>query len=198
MNGGQIRRGPETAVGGLAVLAIASVVTGTITSSPGSVASYVRTVATDTISGRVSSQLEADRYARQRDEYARAAAEVPPGAKVLAAVDVPSLLLSGGSDVDTIDLVGSTSPSPHIPYFQGTQAKRTWLRAHGYQYIIAVDPTASACLYSRPLQEQDLMGEHGPQYQAWAPYYFDWFELLADVATGQGSGRGGSLIVAKV
>lgn len=198
VNGGKVRSTRQTAASGLAALAFVVIATDMIASPPRSVVSYLSSVATDTMSGRVNGQLDADRYATQRDEYAMAAAKVPPGSKVLAAVDVPSLLLSGGSDVDTIDLVGSTSPSPHIPYFQGTDAKLAWLRGHGYQYIIAVDPNASACLYNRPGQEQDLRGARGPQYQAWAPYFIDWFQLLGDLSSRQGTARVGSLIVAKV
>src|SRR5207302_2301949 len=116
---------------------------------------------TDTVSGRVSNVLATDRYAAQRGEYRRAAALVSPGSKVLAAVDVPSLLLSERFEVNTIDLAGSTSPTPHLPYFRGTPAKLGWLRAHGYGYVIAVDPNASARLYNRSVQEQDLRGAHG-------------------------------------
>jgi hypothetical protein len=146
----------------------------------------------------VDGMLDGDRYAARRGDYEQAAALVPPGSKVLAAVDVPSLLLSDRSDVGTLDLAGSTSPPPHLPYFQGTGAKLAWLRAHGYRYVIAADPTASTCLYNRSLQEQDARGEHGQPYQAWAPYYLDWFQFLDDVSSGPSATRRGSLIVVSV
>ncbi len=198
MNGGQIHRRAQSAASGLAAVAVVAIVTGVVAATPREAANYVLSAATDTMSGRVSSQLEADRYATRRDEYAMAAARIPAGSRVLAAVDVPSLLLSGGFELDTIDLVGSTSPPPHLPYFQGTEAKLQWLRAHGYRYIIAVDPDASAGLYSRSAQEYDLKGEARQPYQAWAPYYFDWFQLVGDVSSRPGSAGVGSLIVARV
>jgi hypothetical protein len=194
-NSDHIYRRPLTTASGFAALLLVGTVT---VVSPGLAASSPLRVAADTISGRTGSLLDMDRYAAQRGEYRRAAALVPPGARVLAAVDVPSLLMSQGFDVDTIDLVGSTSPPPHLPYFQGTEVKLSWLRAHGYQYVIALDPTASACLYNRSRQAQDLAGERGQPYQAWAPYYFDWFQFLADLSSRPGSTRAGSLIVVKV
>jgi hypothetical protein len=123
-----------------------------------------------------------DRYANIRTEYAEAAALIPPGSKVLTAVDVPSLLVSRAYELHTLDIAGSTSPPPHLPYFRGTEAKLAWLRGHGYDYVIAVDPSASACLYSSRLAAEDIAGEHGPVYRVWAPYFVDWFEFLADLS----------------
>jgi hypothetical protein len=183
------------AASGLAAVILAGIAAG---AAPDLLASSARRAAVDTRSGRVSVLLHADRYAAQRDDYARAAAAIQPGSKVLAAVDVPSLLLSQRWDVNTIDLVGSTSPSPPLPYFEGTEAKLRWLRAHGYQYIVATDPDTSQRLYSRPLQEQNLRGEHGQPYQDWAPYYLDWFQFLDDVSSSQAADRLGSLIIVKV
>jgi len=192
LNSGHVRRGWLTTAGGLTVLVLSGTMAG---AAPGLVAGSVLGAATDTFSGRVSGVLDADRYATQRDDYAMAAAMVPPGSRVLAAVDVPSLLLSGGSEVDTIDLVGSTSPPPHLRYFEGSDAKLRWLRARGYRYVIAVDPSASACLYNRLRQEEDLRGAQGQPYQAWAPYYLDWFRFLDDVSSSRDSVRVGSLIL---
>jgi hypothetical protein len=196
LNGDRVHRRPlSTGAAGVALVFLIGTVT---LATPGLAAGSVLGAAGDTASGRVSKALQADRYAAQRDEYQRAAALVPPGSKVLAAVDVPSLLLSRRSDVNTIDLVGSTSPPPHLPYFRGNDAKLAWLRARGYQYVVGVDPDASACLYSRSLQEQNLRGEHGQPYGAWAPYYLDWFQFLHDESSRRGSAILGSLIVLKL
>jgi hypothetical protein len=195
MNADDGRRRLRTTASGF----VALVLVGTASVAPPQVVGRtLLRAAADTGSGRVGDRLQADRYGARRDQYSRAAALVPPGSRVLAAVDVPSLLLSEGFDVNTIDLVGSTSPPPHLPYFQGTDAKLRWLRAHGYQYVIAVEPSASACLYSSSKKEEDLTGKHGPQYQAWAPYYFDWFQFLDDLSSTPGSARVGTLVVAKV
>jgi hypothetical protein len=74
----------------------------------------------------------------------------------------------------------------------------TWLRAHGYRYLIAVDPNASVCPYKRSLSEEDLRGEHGQPAEAWAPYYLDWYRFLDAVSSRQGSKRVGTLIVVRL
>src|SRR5207247_1280310 len=78
-------------------------------------------VAHDTLSGQLTAALFADRYASVRADYVQAGALIPAGAKVLAAVDVPSLLITPASELNTLDTAGSTSPAPHLPYFRGTQ-----------------------------------------------------------------------------
>jgi len=171
-----------------------------VTADPVRGAQTVFDVARDTASGQVADALSADRYVDVRGDYAQAAALIPPGARVLAAVDVPSLLVSRTSDLNTLDLAGGTSPSPHLPYFRGTQAKLTWLRSHGYDYIVAVDPAASSCLYSSRSQTQDIAGKFGPVYEAWAPYYLDWFGFLRDVSNPlvADSDHVGSLLVVRL
>jgi hypothetical protein len=198
MHGDTVRHRRRTAVSGLAALALVAVATGLVAVPPRLVATEALSMAGDTPSGRVSTLLDVDRYAARRNEYARAAAAAGPGSRVLAAVDVPSLLLPERLQVDTVDLAGSTSPAPHLPYFQGSAAKLRWLRAHGYRYVIATDPDASACLYSRSLNAQDLRGEHGQPFAAWAPYEVDWFRFLDDASSRPGAARFGSLIVVRV
>jgi hypothetical protein len=195
IGGARLRPAWLTNACGLAALVLVFLAAGV---GPRLVANSVRSVAVDTVSGGVNATLVADRYESRRDQYASAAASIRPGSRVLAAVDVPSLLLANGADIDTIDLVGSTSPPPRLPYRQGTEAKLAWLRAHGYRYLVAVDPDASVCLYSRSRQEEDLVGRQGQPYEAWAPYYLDWFRFLDDVSSGPGSQRFGSLIVVRI
>lgn len=133
-----------------------------------------------TVSGSVAKELSGDRYESRRRSYARAAAYIPTGSKVLSVVDVPSLLLGHGFEVHTLDAIGSTSPRPYLPYFQGSRAKLSWFRQHGYGFIIAVQPQASTCLYNRSRQEMNVL--RGGRYGAWAPYYFDWFRFLDESA----------------
>jgi hypothetical protein len=143
---------------------------------------HVLSVVADTATGRVLSQLSVDRYVLERGDYAQAAALIPRGSKVLAAVDDPSLLLGTGIDVTTLDIVGSTSPSPHLPYFTGSAAKLAWLRANGYDYVIAADPTASRPLYNRAVWQGNL--RTGDQFGGWAPYFLDWFDFIQDRSPG--------------
>jgi hypothetical protein len=185
------------ALSGLAILVLVALV---LTINPVAARHELRMIAEDTMTGNVANALYVDRYASVRAEYAQAATLVPAGSKVLTAVDVPSLLLGHAFDVNTLDIAGSTSPSPHLPYFRGTQAKLSWLRDHGYNYVIAVDPGASACLYNGQLIADDSLGLHGPVYRAWAPFFLDWFTFVADVSDPSiaTSSRVGNLVVVKL
>jgi hypothetical protein len=141
----------------------------------------VFSAARDTINGSVAATLSADRYATVRSAYSQAIALVPAGDKVLAAVDYPSLLLRDGVELNTLDIAGSTSPSPHLPYFLGTAAKLSWFSTNGYKYIVAADPSGGACLYSSALQNANV--KTGGVSGAWAPYLLDWFQFLQDLSS---------------
>jgi hypothetical protein len=177
--------------------ALASVVVATA-AAPIAAGQFLVTVAADTVSGKVGNQLSADRYALVRSDYDHAAALIPRGSKVLAAVDDPSLLLEAGLDVNTIDIPGSTSPPPYLPYFGGDAQKVSWLHANGYDYVIAVDSTQSIRLYNRAHWLANF--RYGGHYGAWAPYFLDWFDFVQDMSAGKAllSGTVTSLIVLKV
>ncbi len=117
-----------------------------------------------------------DRYSAYRDQYARLDAAVPRGAKVLAAVDYPSLLGFSRYQFATLDLAGSASPPPHMPYFTGAAAKVRYLRRLGYDYIVA-DAETEPGLYQFKAWQNDL---HSPRYnyRAWAPYFLDWMSSV--------------------
>jgi hypothetical protein len=156
----------------------------------------------DTTPGRSVRALSADRYAQVRSEYDEVSRMIAPGSKVLSAVDVPSLLLDRGFEVHTLDLVGSTSPRPRLPYFIGSPAKVAWARNEGYDYIVATDPAVAVCpLFNEGRQEKLLAA--GGLYGSWAPWYLDWFESLdqlggAPPPTGVSTTRVGSLIIVEV
>jgi hypothetical protein len=184
----------------LAAFAIAVLVGLVLAANPLDGVNQLLAVAHDTIDGQVTRALYIDRYVTVRADYAQAAGMIPPGSRVLAAVDVPSLLIRPTYELNTLDIPGSTSPAPHLPYFRGTEAKLTWLRDHGYDYVVAVDPSTSFCLYNGPLQVADSLGAQGPVYKAWSRYYLDWFDFLANVSESSvaSSTRVGSLIVVKL
>ncbi len=117
-----------------------------------------------------------DRYVAFEAEYARLNAAVPPGAKVLAAVDYPTLLSFSRYQFATLDLAGSVSPPPHMPYFTGASAKVAYLRSLGYDDIVA-DSKLERGLYQFKAWDNDL---HSPRYnyRAWAPYFLDWMSTV--------------------
>jgi len=83
-----------------------------------------------------------DRYAGSERQYAELNAMIPRGAKVLAAVDLPTLLDMTRYDVVTLDSPGAVSPPPHMPFFRGAAADVAYLRAQGFDYIVAESPSA--------------------------------------------------------
>ena len=133
----------------------------------------------DTLSGRSLHVLQADRHVAIEKDYDEVSRMIEPGSKVLAAVDVPSLLLGHDFDVHTLDIPGSTSSRPRLPYFEGAEAKVAWARDNGYDYIVATEPAASTCLYNAERQEKGFA--RGGVYRAWAPWYLDWFDFIGDV-----------------
>ncbi len=113
-----------------------------------------------------------DRYRRVRAQYVHLDAAVPVGARVLAAVDYPSLLSFSRYDFATLDLAGSASPGPHMPYFEGAAAKVSYLRHLGYDYIVA-DAKTEPGLYQLKPWLNDLRSPRY-NYRAWAPFFIDW------------------------
>ncbi|HEY5025243.1 MAG TPA: hypothetical protein VII76_09720 [Acidimicrobiales bacterium] len=120
-----------------------------------------------------------DRYTDVETQYAQLDAAIPPGAKVLAAVDYPSLLGFSRYQFATLDLAGSASPLPHMPYFQGAAAKVAYLRHLGYDYIVADSVTAHG-LYQFQPWENDLRSPRY-NYRAWAPYFIDWMSSITSL-----------------
>ena len=123
-----------------------------------------------------------DRYASLRSEYHRINEAIPRGAKVFAAVDDPSLLSFSRYEFVTLDEPGAVSPPPHMPFFNGAQAKVTYLRRLGFQYIVASSPSAPGS-YQRRSEERNL---HSPNYnyRKDAPYYLDWLSSVASLERG--------------
>ena len=97
---------------------------------------------------------------------------VPPGAKVLAALDYPALLSFNKYQFATLDLVSAASPSPGMPYFTGPLAKVAYLRSLGSDYIVAEAPSDSG-LYDLQTWSKDYCSAVYA-YRQWAPYFLDW------------------------
>ena len=146
-------------------------------------------------SGYVEALLSTDRYVGQREHYDEVVGLVPDGSKVLTAVDAPSLLVGKGFGVHTLDIVGATAPTPRLPYFEGSDAKLSWLRGQGYDYLVVVDPEVSSCLYNRARHQTYYDADDG-SYIAWERYYFDWFRFLRAMSrSGAPARKVGPLIV---
>ena len=60
---------------------------------------------------------------------------VPPSETVLASMDFPFLFDFRRNTVFLIDLPGSASLAPGMPFFQGSHALATYLTSHGIRYV---------------------------------------------------------------
>jgi hypothetical protein len=113
-----------------------------------------------------------DRYTPYERDYDGVNSLVPYGAKVLAAVDRPALLDYSTYTFATLDFPGAVSPAPHMPFFQGADAKVAYLRHLGYTYIASESPSQPGLYYFRYLVDE----LRSPQYffREQAPYNIDW------------------------
>jgi hypothetical protein len=105
-------------------------------------------------------------------EYLVMNSMIPHGARVLAAVNDPSLLSFTQYSFATLDVVGAASPGPHMPYFQGALAKVRYLRGQGFQYIV-VDSPNNPGLYDVDSWNRNLRSNVFA-YRQWTPYFVDW------------------------
>jgi hypothetical protein len=114
----------------------------------------------------------ADRYdSAIQSEYLRLNARIPQGARVLVAVEDPSLLDLSKFHFATLDIPGAVSPPPHMPYFHGAFAKVAYLRHLGYQYIVSEYPPSSGDLYG---DWPEFLLSTAYFRRAYATYFADW------------------------
>ncbi len=126
----------------------------------------------------------ADRYTPYEHEYRVFNSLVPHGAKVLAAVDRPTLLDYSTYTFATLDSPGAVSPAPHMPFFEGADAKVAYLRHLGYTYIAAESPAQLGLYRFRFLVELLRSPEYFSREQA--PYNIDWQSTVTSL---EDSGR---------
>jgi hypothetical protein len=114
---------------------------------------------------------------RDLDDYAAAQAALPAGAKVAATTDFPFLFDLDRNDFVSLDVLGSVSSAPGLPFGGTSEDKTAYLREQGFDYVVATDPDESRCLYSRNGWEAQLASNFVP-LSKWAPFFLDWFAWL--------------------
>jgi hypothetical protein len=122
-----------------------------------------------------------DRYAPVEGAYSVFNSFIPRGARVLAAVDTPALLDYSRYSFATLDSPGAVSPPPHMPFFQGADAKVTYLRHLGYDYIAAESPAQFGLYRFRFLLQLLRSPEYFSREQA--PYNIDWQSTVTSLET---------------
>ena len=129
-----------------------------------------------------------DRYEAVAADYQLLEQRLTHRARVVAAVDYPALFGSRAKQLQNMDIIGSNSPSPGMPFFSGGRAKLDYLANLGYTHLVVVDPSASACLYRTDSWLKNAAGSEGKVYMQWAPHFLDW---LSDVTAWSQPGASG-------
>ena len=134
----------------------------------------------------------------EQADYDAVRAALPSGANVFSATDLPHLLLDPRYSLETLDLVGFASRTPHLPYFAGDQAKLDWLRAQGFDRLVAMKPGTSWSLYQATEFGPSRTSSDLEWDQPWAPYRDDWsdfIERLPELAPDKVTEHGPLLVV---
>ena len=114
-------------------------------------------------------------------DYPRAFAQIPPGKRVLIALDYPFLLDYRAHEIFSIDMAGGSSLPPGLPYFQGAEAVKNYLLAHGIRYIAHVPFDRSTYLHCRQQQAKNLVGRIA-EFRYTAKFELDWMSNVDELA----------------
>lgn len=114
----------------------------------------------------------------------QAQAAIPPGARVLVAIDAPWALDYRRNDLVLLDEPGVCSPAPGMPMFQGPDALKRYLQSQGIDFLLLVDfDHAAGNDYRRNWQSGLYLST--PQVAPLAPYYLDAMHNLDALADTQ-------------
>jgi hypothetical protein len=105
--------------------------------------------------------------------YARMQAALPPGKRVLTVLDFPTLLDFRRNDVFPVDVLGSCSPPPGMPFFQGAEALAGYFRSISMDYVAVEDFQSALSLYNRKVWIGHRQGDDGPVYQFESDFFLD-------------------------
>ena len=84
---------------------------------------------------------------------------VPPGEKIFAIVDAPYLLNYSRNPIFNVDNIACASPPPGMPFHQGHQVLKNYLKKLGFNYLIVVDFNKAIFLYNRQVMENHPRSE---------------------------------------
>jgi len=114
-------------------------------------------------------------------DYAQGMSRIPPGSKVLIAVDYPFLLNYRTQHLYNIDEAGAASPKPGLPYFQGSAAVKSYLQGLGITYIAYVPFDHSIYLHGLK-KELGFLNGPVPLYHYTATFELDFMKNVNDLA----------------
>ncbi|HWD25089.1 MAG TPA: hypothetical protein VG368_06465, partial [Acidimicrobiales bacterium] len=111
--------------------------------------------------------------------YRRINAAIPVGSHLLAAVTFPDLLDVSRFHFATLDIAGAVSPRPGIPLTKGGPAVLSYLRALGYNGIVA-SVTNAPGLYNYRSWDGNLHSGI-EDYRAMAAQFIAWAQVLSSL-----------------
>jgi hypothetical protein len=114
-------------------------------------------------------------------DYQRAFARIPLGAKTLIAVDYPFLLDYRLHSIFSIDVAGAASPATGLPYFHGPSPVKEYLLAQDIHYIAYVPFDRSKLLHSRACATYNLAGPEAV-YRYLATFELDFYNNVDQLA----------------
>ena len=108
---------------------------------------------------------------------------VPAGETMLVATDHPYLVDYRRNRIVNLDLPGTASPAPGMPFFQGGEALRAYLLSVGVRHVLSDDGTQPrACLFDRARYAGEAMKREIPLSQLQARYILNFMENMDRVA----------------
>jgi hypothetical protein len=114
--------------------------------------------------------------------YEQLQAAVPAGAPIAAMVDQYDRFDLRRNDVQTLDVIGATSPRPGLPLFRSADEVADYLVRLGYRYVIVVHPDVANWLYRRDTWERNQRGTQ-PLWQRSARFYLRAFDVFDQLRT---------------
>ena len=120
-----------------------------------------------------------------KKEYRELQGLTPPGTTILAAVDAPYLLDYKRNRIYNIDCIGGASPPPGIPFFQGPEKLKEYLKNLGIKYILSVDSDKAISYLTRKNWTENKRTEWYWS-KHWAPPALDFMDNINSLTISEG------------
>lgn len=143
--------------------------------------SQVSTTNRIAFSGTLSDAVSKGRYGSSAVQYRSVAQAIPSGARVLAAVQLPHLLLRPDIALESLDLAGSTVEKDLFPFFKTFSEKEKWLSRQGFGYVVTTHSDSQSCLFGLSSWKSNF-GRNNT-YSDWMLYVIDWIQFADHLAT---------------
>jgi hypothetical protein len=139
--------------------------------------------------GQLARALNSDttaESARLAEPQRRLQALMPENETLLVATDRPYLIDYRRDRTWNVDLPGTASPSPGMPFFRGPEALRDYLLTQGVHYVLFVDGRqAHPCLFDRARYASPKMRDAPPLWRLQARYILDFLDNMERLTTSQ-------------